>query len=63
MTKTAIAEGRIDIYNEIVSLLDKTLIELSLTECSDNYSKTAELLGISRTTLSKKINQHLNDKN
>ena len=57
------AEGRIDIYNEIVSLLDKTLIELALTECSDNYSKTAELLGISRTTLSKKINQHLNDKN
>ncbi len=63
MTKAAIAEGRIDIYNEIVSLLDKTLIELALTECSDNYSKTAELLGISRTTLSKKINQHLNTRN
>ena len=54
ITKAAIAEGKIDIYNEIVSLLDKTLIQLALTECSDNYSKTAELLGISRTTLSKK---------
>ena len=63
MTKAAIAEGRTDIYNDIVTLLDKTLIELALTECSDNYSKTAELLGISRTTLSKKINLYLNDKN
>ena len=63
ITKAAIAEGKIDIYNEIVSLLDKTLIQLALTECSDNYSKTAELLGISRTTLSKKINQHLNTSN
>ena len=63
MTKAAIAEGRNDIYNEIESLLDKTLIELALAECSDNYSKTAELLGISRTTLSKKINQHLNTSN
>ncbi len=63
ITKAAIAEGKIDIYNEIVSLLDKTLIQLALTECSNNYSKTAELLGISRTTLSKKINQHLNASN
>lgn len=60
MTKAAISEGRSDIYNEILTLLDKTLIELALAECSDNYSRTAELLGISRTTLSKKINQHLN---
>lgn len=60
ITKAAIAEGKIDIYDKIVSLLDKTLIQLALTECSDNYRKTAELLGISRTTLSKKINQHLN---
>ena len=58
ITKTAIAEGSQQLYDDVVALLDKTLIELALDECSDNHSKTAELLGISRTTLIKKIKQH-----
>ena len=62
ITKTAIAEGSQQLYDDVVALLDKALIELALDECSDNHSKTAELLGISRTTLIKKIKQHGDDK-
>ena len=56
-TKTAIAEGKQGLYEEIVAQLDKALIELVLDEFSGNHSKTAELLGMSRTTLLKKIKQ------
>ncbi len=61
ITQTAIAEGSQQLYDDVVALLDKALIELALDECSDNHSKTAELLGISRTTLIKKIKQHGDD--
>jgi len=62
ITKTAIDEGSQQLYDDVVALLDKALIELALDECLDNHSKTAELLGISRTTLIKKIKQHSDDK-
>ena len=58
ITKTAIAEGSRQLYDDVVTVLDKALIELVLAECSDNQRKTAELLGISRTTLMKKMKQH-----
>lgn len=57
VTKTAISEGSKQLYDDVVSLMDKALIELALAECSNNHSKTAELLGISRTTLIKKMKQ------
>ena len=56
-TKAAIAEGKNGLYEEVVAMLDKALIELVLDEFSGNHSKTAELLGMSRTTLLKKIKQ------
>lgn len=62
ITKTALAEGSHQLYDDVVTLLDKALIELALAECSDNHSKTAELLGISRTTLIKKIKHQNNYK-
>ena len=58
IAKARIAEGSTQLYDEVLSMLDQTLIELALTECSHNQSKTAELLGISRTTLIKKMKQH-----
>lgn len=58
MTKAAIAKERHGLYDEVVAMLDKVLIELVLDEFSGNHSKTAELLGMSRTTLIKKIKQH-----
>lgn len=57
-TKAAIAEGKQGLYEEVVAMLDKALIELILDEFSGNHSKTAELLGMSRTTLLKKIKQN-----
>ncbi|RKU17560.1 hypothetical protein C6501_03720 [Candidatus Poribacteria bacterium] len=63
ITKTAIAEDNRQLYHDVVALLDKALIELALDECADNQKKTAELLGISRTTLMKKMKQHGDDNN
>ena len=57
VTKAAIADGKHGLYEEIIAQLDKALIELVLEEFSGNHSKTAELLGMSRTTLLKKIKQ------
>ena len=57
MTKEAITQGKRGLYEEVIALLDKSLIELVLREFSGNHSKTAELLGMSRTTLLKKIKQ------
>ena len=56
-TKEAIAQGKQRLYEDVVAVLDKALIELVLDEFSGNHSKTAELLGMSRTTLLKKIKQ------
>lgn len=58
IAKASIADGSKQLYDDVLALLDQTLIELALTECSQNQSKTAELLGISRTTLIKKMKQH-----
>ena len=57
ITKEAITQGKQGLYEEVVALLDKVLIELVSDEFSGNHSKTAELLGMSRTTLLKKIKQ------
>ncbi len=57
ITKEAITQEKRGLYEEVVALLDKALIELVLDEFSGNHSKTADLLGMSRTTLLKKIKQ------
>jgi len=57
ITREAITQGKRELYAEVVALLDKSLIELVLDEFSGNHSKTADLLGMSRTTLLKKIKQ------
>ncbi len=57
VAKEAIAAEKSGLYEEVVATLDKALIELVLAEFSGNHSKTATLLGMSRTTLLKKIKQ------
>ncbi|MDE0322505.1 MAG: sigma-54 dependent transcriptional regulator [Candidatus Poribacteria bacterium] len=61
ITKEAITQEKRGLYEEVITLLDKALIELVLDEFSGNHSKTAELLGMSRTTLIKKIKQSNNE--
>ncbi len=61
ITKEAITQEKRGLYEEVVAQLDKALIELVLDEFSGNHSKTAELLGMSRTTLLKKIKQSNNE--
>ena len=61
ITKEAITQEKRGLYEEVVALVDKALIELVLDEFSGNHSKTAELLGMSRTTLLKKIKQKDNE--
>lgn len=61
ITKEAITQEKPGLYEEVIALLDKALIELVLDEFSGNHSKTAELLGMSRTTLLKKIKQSNNE--
>ena len=57
IAKEAVAEEKSGLYDEVVATLDKALIELVLDAFSGNHSKTADLLGMSRTTLLKKIRQ------
>ena len=57
IAKDAVAEKKSGLYETVVATLDKALIALVLAEFSGNHSKTAELLGMSRTTLLKKIRQ------
>ena len=57
VVKEAISQEKSELYDEVIATLDKALIELVLDEFSGNHSKTADLLGMSRTTLLKKIRQ------
>ena len=58
ITKARIAEGSQQIYDDVRGLLDQTIIELVLNECSGNQRKAAQLLGISRGTFIKKMKQY-----
>ncbi|MDA9832687.1 helix-turn-helix domain-containing protein [Gammaproteobacteria bacterium] len=43
------------LYQDIMSQVEKQLIEIVMTKTHGNKSKSAKILGISRVTLSKKI--------
>ena len=57
IAKAAIATDKRGIYKEVIAVLDKSLIEVALAEFPGNHKKIAELLGMSRTTLLKKMNR------
>lgn len=57
----AIADEKKELYDDVIAMVDKVLVGLVLDEFSGNHSKTAELLGMSRTTLLKKIRQHIEE--
>ncbi len=47
--------GKSDIYDTVVALVEKPLIECALVETNYNQLKAADLLGINRNTIRKKI--------
>lgn len=53
--KEAIAQNRDTLYEEVIDVVDRMLIPQTLEEFNGNQTKTAKLLGISRTTLLKKL--------
>ncbi len=53
--KEAVTEGHEALYDEVIDSVDRTLIKCLLEEVGDNQTKSAKILGISRTTLLQKI--------
>ena len=46
------------LYAMVISEVEKPLIETVLAQCGHNQSKAAQVLGLSRSTLRKKMTQH-----
>ncbi len=55
IVRDALSNKRGAIYDEIIAVVDRTLIQLVINEFGQNQTKTANLLGISRTTLLQRI--------
>lgn len=47
-----------DLYDMVIGEVEKPLIETVLEHCGHNQSKTAQVLGLSRGTLRKKMTQY-----
>ena len=47
-----------DIYNMVVNCVEKPLLEVVMTHAQGNQTRAAELLGINRNTLRKKLQEH-----
>jgi Fis family transcriptional regulator len=47
-----------DVYQMVTQQVEKPMIEFVLKKNNYNQSRTAEMLGINRNTLRKKIQQH-----
>ena len=46
------------IYNMVVNCVEKPLLEVVMTHAQGNQTRAAELLGINRNTLRKKLQEH-----
>ena len=46
------------IYNMVVNCVEKPLLEVVMYHAQGNQTRAAELLGINRNTLRKKLNEH-----
>lgn len=47
-----------NIYNMMVQMVEKPILETVMQRASGNQSQAAEMLGINRNTLRKKLQQH-----
>lgn len=46
------------IYNMVVSAIEKPMLEVVMFQAQGNQTRAAELLGMNRNTLRKKLQQH-----
>ena len=51
-------EKACDIYGMVVACVEKPLLEVVMNHAQGNQTKAAELLGINRNTLRKKLQEH-----
>nr|VFJ68020.1 MAG: Fis family transcriptional regulator, factor for inversion stimulation protein [Candidatus Kentron sp. DK] len=47
-----------DLYRMVLDEVEPPLLEIALRQTRGNYSRAAELLGMNRATLRKKLKQH-----
>ena len=47
-----------DLYNLMLRQVEKPVLEEALLHCAGNLTRTAELLGMNRATLRKKLDEH-----
>ncbi|TAM11990.1 MAG: Fis family transcriptional regulator [Nevskiaceae bacterium] len=50
-----------DVYSTVLAQVEPPLLRAALQYCQGNQSRTAEVLGINRTTLRKKLNTYTID--
>lgn len=58
MIKDSISFSESKLYEKIIGILEKTLIDMVLNETGQNQTKTAKILGISRNTLRERIKEY-----
>ena len=51
-------EKACDIYNMVVKAVEKPMLEVVMLQAAGNQTRAAELLGLNRNTLRKKLQQH-----
>ncbi|HUX82193.1 MAG TPA: helix-turn-helix domain-containing protein [Halothiobacillus sp.] len=47
-----------NLYDLVISQIERPLLETAMLRCGQNQSRAAECLGINRSTLRKKLRQH-----
>ena len=47
-----------DLYNMMLGIFEKPMLEVVMRQAGNNQSKAAEWLGLNRNTLRKKLNEH-----
>jgi len=51
-------ESPIDVYDMVLVNIEKPMLEVVLSHVQGNQTRAAELLGLNRNTLRKKLHQH-----
>jgi Fis family transcriptional regulator len=51
-------EPAANLYDMVVLCVEKPVLEIALAQCGNNQSRAADMLGINRNTLRKKMQQH-----